>query len=143
MSKGSKKDSSRMWTVMSLVSGLAAAAVVRKALDGGWKVATGKEPPANPADPDVQLREAVTWAAVSGTAIALGRMYAGRRAARYYVRSTGHLPPELESDAVKQAKTAAAEAQEDAERAARETGDAGGRAGRKARKKALKKAGKK
>lgn len=139
MSKGSKQDSSKMWTVMSLVSGLAAAAVVRKALDGGWKVATGKEPPANPADPDVQLREAVAWAAVSGTAIALGRMYAGRRAARYYARSTGHLPPELQSDAVKQAKAAAAQAQEDAEKAAREAG----KTGKRARKKALKKAGRK
>ncbi len=139
MSKGSKQDSSKMWTVMSLVSGLAAAAVVRKALDGGWKAATGKEPPANPADPDVQLREAVAWAAVSGTAIALGRMYAGRRAARYYVRSTGHLPPELQSDAVKQAKTAAAEAQEDAEKAAREAS----KTGKRARKKALKQAGRK
>jgi hypothetical protein len=134
MSKGSKQDSSKMWTVMSLVSGLAAAALVRKLLDGGWKVATGKEPPANPADPDVQLREAVTWAAVSGTAIALGRMYAGRRAARYYKKSTGHLPPELQSDAVKQAKAAAVEAQEDAEKAARETGKSGKRARKKAAK---------
>jgi hypothetical protein len=131
MSKGSKQDSSKMWTVMSLVSGLAAAALVRKALNGGWKAATGKEPPANPADPDVELREAVTWAVVSGTAIALGRMYAGRRAARYYVKSTGHLPPDLQSDAVKEARTAAAEAQEEAEQAARETG----KSGKKARKK--------
>ena len=106
MSKGSKQDSSKMWTVMSLVSGLGAAALVRKALNGGWKAATGKEPPSNPADPDVQLREAISWAVVSGTAIALGRMYAGRRAARYYVKSTGHLPPELESDSVRAAKTA-------------------------------------
>lgn len=139
MAKGSKQDSSKMWSVMSLASGLAAAAVVRKLLDGGWKVATGKEPPANPADPDVKVREAVAWAVVSGTAINLGRMWAGRRAARYYVRSTGHLPPELESDAVRQAKTAAAEAQEDAERAARETGETGKRAQKKAQKKARKK----
>lgn len=135
MAKGSKQDSSKMWSVMSLASGVAAAAVVRKALNGGWKAATGKEPPANPADPDVALREAVVWATVSGTAIALARMYAGRRAARYYVKSTGHLPPELESDAVRQAKTAAAEAQEDAERAARESGKAGKRAGKKAGRK--------
>ncbi|MEP6815422.1 MAG: DUF4235 domain-containing protein [Marmoricola sp.] len=139
MSKGSKQDSSKMWTVMSLVSGLGAAAVVRKALNGGWKAATGKEPPANPADPDVQLREAVVWATVSGTAIALARMYAGRRAARYYVKSTGHLPPELESDAVRQAKTAAAEAQEEAEKAARESGRAGKRDRKKGRKKAARK----
>lgn len=114
-----KQDSSKMWTVMSMVSGLMAASAVRKALNTSWKAATGKEPPANPADPDVELHEAVTWAFVSGTSIALARMLAGRRAARYYVRSTGHLPPELESDAVKEAKAAAATAAEGAEKDAR------------------------
>ncbi|MDQ6642408.1 MAG: DUF4235 domain-containing protein [Actinomycetota bacterium] len=133
MSKG-PKNSSKMWTVMSLASGLAAAALVRKALNGGWKAATGKEPPANPADPDVQLREAVAWATVSGTAIALARMYAGRRAARYYKKSTGHLPPELQSDAVREARAAATQAQEDAEQAARKSGKGGKRARKKSKK---------
>ena len=51
------------------------------------------------ADPDVQLWEAVLWAAASGTFVALARMLATRRAAHYYQRSTGQLPPELQSDA--------------------------------------------
>ncbi|MBM9460564.1 DUF4235 domain-containing protein [Nocardioides sp. zg-536] len=89
------EDSSKAWSVLSVVAALGAAAVARKGIDTGWKVATGKEPPANPADPDVALREAVAWAAVSGTLVALARMFAQRRAARYYVRSTGHLPPPL------------------------------------------------
>ena len=90
--------SSKLWTVFSLVSALAAAAVAKKALDTGWRAATGKHPPENPADPDVQMGEAVAWAVVSGTFVALARMLAQRRAARYYQRSAGHLPPQLGKD---------------------------------------------
>jgi len=91
-------DSSKVWSVFSLFSALAAAAVAKKALNTGWRAATGKNPPANPADPDVDLWEAVAWAAVSGTFIALARMLATRRAANYYARSTGHLPKPLQKD---------------------------------------------
>ena len=92
------KDSggSKVWTLMSLVSVLGAAAVAKKALQTSWKTATGKNPPANPADPDVDVREAVLWASVSGALIGLARMFAARRAAGYYAKSTGHLPPGLQ-----------------------------------------------
>ena len=92
------QDSSKIWSAFSLLAGLGATAVSKKALNSGWKVATGKQPPANPADPDVDLWEAVAWAAVSGTLIALARMAATRRAANYYLRSTGELPPPLRKD---------------------------------------------
>ena len=94
----SGKDSSKVWSVFSLVSALGAAALAKKGLNASWKAATGKKPPENPADPDVQLREAVMWAAASGTFIALARMLAQRRAAHYYFKSTGKLPPELQKD---------------------------------------------
>ncbi|QZY27844.1 DUF4235 domain-containing protein [Nocardioides coralli] len=91
------KDSggSKVWTLMSMVSVLGAATVSKKVLTTGWKKATGKTPPQNPADPDVAVREAVAWAAVSGALIGLARMFAARRAAGYYQKSTGHLPPGL------------------------------------------------
>jgi len=88
-------ESSRIWTIFSLVSALAAAAAARKGLNTSWKAATGKNPPENPADPDVDLREAIAWAVVSGVAIGVSRMLAQRKAASYYARSTGHLPPGL------------------------------------------------
>ena len=88
-------DSSKLWTVFSLVSALAAAAAARKGLNTSWKVATGKNPPENPADPDVDVKEAIAWAVVSGVAVAVARMLAQRKAASYYARSTGHLPPGL------------------------------------------------
>jgi uncharacterized protein DUF4235 len=88
-------DSSKLWTVFSLVAGLGAAALTRKLLDRSWKAAAGKNPPENPADPDVSLGEAAIWAGLTGAAVALARMLAQRRAADYYARSTGHLPPGL------------------------------------------------
>ena len=89
---------SKVWTVFSLVSALGAAAIAKKAIDKSWTIATGKQPPENPADPDVDIWEAVAWAVASGTAIGVARMLAQRRAASYYVRSTGHLPPDLQKD---------------------------------------------
>jgi hypothetical protein len=95
---GSGNGSSKLWTVFSVVSALTAAALAKKALDTGWKAATGKHPPENPADPDVAMGEAVAWAVISGTFVALARMIAQRRAADYYARSAGHLPPQLQKD---------------------------------------------
>ncbi|CAN5282632.1 hypothetical protein BH09ACT12_BH09ACT12_20780 [soil metagenome] len=91
-------DSSKVWSVFSLASALGAAALAKKGLNTSWKAATGKNPPANPADPDVEMREAVMWAVASGTFVALARMLAQRRAAGYYLKSTGKLPPGLGRD---------------------------------------------
>ncbi|MCD4532559.1 DUF4235 domain-containing protein [Nocardioides sp. cx-169] len=91
-------DSSKIFTAVSLVSAVGAAAMAKKTLNVSWKAATGKNPPANPADPDVNVWEAVAWAAVSGTLIGLARMFAARQAAQVYAKQTGHLPPGLRKD---------------------------------------------
>lgn len=91
-------DSSKIWSVFSLAAAVGAGAMAKKGVTASWKAATGKNPPANPADPDVDIWEAVAWAAASGTLIALARMLATRKAATYYAKSTGHLPPGLEKD---------------------------------------------
>ena len=75
------ESGSKVWTVFSLVAALAAAAIAKKAMNTSWRAATGKNPPENPADPDVDVWEAVMWAAVSGTVIGLARMLAQRKAA--------------------------------------------------------------
>ncbi|WP_183092831.1 DUF4235 domain-containing protein [Nocardioides stalactiti] len=93
-----KDGGSKVWSMFSLVAALGGAAAARKAIDKSWQVSTGKKPPENPADPDVDIWEAVAWAATTGAAVALAKMYAQRRAANYYVRSTGHLPPPLRKD---------------------------------------------
>ena len=58
-SKDTEPKSSKAWAVFSLVAALAGATAAKKGLSTSWKAATGKEPPANPADPDVNLWEAV------------------------------------------------------------------------------------
>jgi hypothetical protein len=90
-SKGSK-----LWSAYGLAATLVAGLAARKAMTTSWKVATGKEPPQNPAHPDVSIGEAVAWAAVSGVAVGLARMLATRKAANYWRKSTGHLPANLE-----------------------------------------------
>ena len=42
--------------------------------------------------------EAIAWAAVSGRFVGIARMLASRKAADYYTKSTGHLPPDLVKD---------------------------------------------
>jgi hypothetical protein len=91
MAKGSK-----VYSLYGLGATLAATFVARKALTTSWKVATGKNPPQNPAHPDVTMAEAVAWASASGLAVGLARMLASRKAADYYRKSTGHLPANLE-----------------------------------------------
>ncbi len=62
---------------------LAATAVTKKALDGVWRLGSGgKTPPNDPADPEVEFREAVVWAVLSGTAVSLVRLMMARRLAR-------------------------------------------------------------
>jgi hypothetical protein len=87
---------SKVWSMMALASTVGAGIAARKAITTSWKVATGKEPPQNPADPDVSLGEAVAWAMFSGVAIGVARMLASRKAANYYRRTTGQLPPNLQ-----------------------------------------------
>lgn len=88
-----EQDSSKIWGAFSVVAALLAATVARKGLNATWKAAAGKEPPANPADPEVDLSEALLWAALSGTVVGVVKMLATRRAAGYYAKSTGKLPP--------------------------------------------------
>jgi hypothetical protein len=87
---------SKVWSAMGLGATLGATIAARKAMTTTWKLATGKKPPSNPEHPDVSMAEAVAWAAVSGLAVGLARMFASREAANYYRKSTGHLPPNLE-----------------------------------------------
>ena len=91
-------DTTKVWQIFSLGAALAGAAVAKKGLNTFWRQATGKNPPANPADPDVDMWEAVAWAAGSGTAIAIARMLMTRKAANYYIRSTGKIPGDLRRD---------------------------------------------
>ncbi|MEI2818676.1 MAG: DUF4235 domain-containing protein [Marmoricola sp.] len=93
MAKKTKQPSSKVWSMLSVGSAMLAATVVKQLLDGLWRLATGKKPPQDLADPEVSGREAFAWAIVSASAIAAARMFANRKAAQYYTKSTGKVPP--------------------------------------------------
>jgi hypothetical protein len=87
------------WRMLGTGSALAAGVAAAKVLDALWHTATGRKPPSTPESPDIAHREALVWAAVSGMAIGVAKTYATRRAARYWVRSTGELPPGMAENA--------------------------------------------
>lgn len=84
------------WKVMGLGSAILAGVAARKVLTTAWRKGTGEDPPANPESPDTTWGQAIAWALASGAAIGLARMLATRKAADYYRKSSGHLPPGLE-----------------------------------------------
>ncbi len=94
---GQQKQKPTMgWRLLGGLSAVLAGIVTRKALAKGWHAATGNHPPANPAAPGTEWREAIPFAILSGAAMGLARMLATRRAAGYYRKSTGHLPPGMQ-----------------------------------------------
>jgi hypothetical protein len=86
------------WRVIGTGSAVLAAAAAQKGLSAAWRLATGDDPPTIPEDPETSWREAVAWAVVSGAVIGVARLVATRRAAHYYMRSTGELPKALQRE---------------------------------------------
>jgi len=84
------------WRLLGTISAMLAGIAARKLLVKGWQATTGHNPPANPAAPGTQWREAIAYAIASGATMGLARMLATRKAAGYYRKSTGHLPPGME-----------------------------------------------
>lgn len=84
------------WKLLGTGGAVVAGMAARKAITSGWQLATGKPPPANPEHPDTTWAEAVGWALLSGAVVGTARMLATRKAAEYYRRSTGRLPPKMQ-----------------------------------------------
>ena len=68
--------------LISAAVAMAAAFVARKVVTFAWTKATGKEPPKNPEDPQVALREALSWSMLTGVTVEAARLLATRAAAR-------------------------------------------------------------
>lgn len=91
--KRKRRGNKMAWKVLGNSAGLASAYLTTKALNTGWRAAVGRKPPTKPESPELAQREALAWSAVSGAAMALMKTYATRRAAGYWIKSTGSLPP--------------------------------------------------
>ena len=87
------------WKVLGPGAALLAAAAANRLVVVGWKAASGKAAPTDPAHPeDSSWKEAILFAAISGFVVQAARVAAQRKAAEYYARSAGHLPQALEHD---------------------------------------------
>jgi hypothetical protein len=97
--KQAKKEAEkgkRAWKLISTAVPLMSGIAVTKALDATWKTATGRKPPTKPENPAITHREALLWAALSGMALGVARTYVTRRAAIYWLRSFGRVPPGMD-----------------------------------------------
>ncbi len=75
--------SGKTQNAVALATTLGATAVVKKIVDTTWKLGSGgKQPPSDPADPDINVREAVLFAVISGAAVSVVRMFIARRLAK-------------------------------------------------------------
>lgn len=67
--------------MMRVVGGLVAAAAARKLVNVLWVAAAGRRPPHDPEDPQVDAKEAMAFAVVSGVIAGAAQMVVMRRAA--------------------------------------------------------------
>jgi Protein of unknown function (DUF4235) len=87
------KPESVAWKVYAGVTAVLAGTITRKVVEKLWLKTTGKPPPDQPESPSVHWSEAVGWAAVSGTSVAVARLLATRKAAGAWKRSSGEDAP--------------------------------------------------
>ncbi len=83
---------------MGGAAGAAAGAAASKAVTVAYKKIRKADPPTSPAHPDTTWADAISWAVASGVAIGIGRLTAERVAARWWVKTTGSLPPGMHDD---------------------------------------------
>ena len=93
--KPKKESTPRAWKLMSRFTDKASGAAGTKLVGASWRAATGKNPPSTPDSPHVSLRESIAWTVLSTAGVAVVKSLATRRAASYFERSTGALPPAL------------------------------------------------
>jgi hypothetical protein len=92
-----KQPGKRTWKIYDKAATTFAGIASARAVDMVWQAAVGRKAPKSPENPEVSWREAATWVVLSGASIHLAKMFATRKAANYWVRSTGHLPPGMKS----------------------------------------------
>ncbi|OLT16593.1 hypothetical protein BJF80_04300 [Serinicoccus sp. CUA-874] len=73
---------------MTVGAVLAASSIARKATDGTWKFVTGNDSPTNPEDPDIDFKEAVAFAVLSGALVGLARMLANRESTKVIAKAS-------------------------------------------------------
>lgn len=106
------------WKVVTTVTGIAAGKVATKVTTATWKAATGGTPPVNKHDPAYSAARIAVFTIVSSAVAGGMKAYTQRKAADFYTRTTGTLPPPV-AKARKKADALAKEAEKADEKAQR------------------------
>ncbi|QDV04845.1 hypothetical protein Poly30_03390 [Planctomycetes bacterium Poly30] len=85
---------SQAWTLGAALIGTMAGLATRRLMAEAWEATQDNPPPANPAAEDVTWGDALTWAAVSGLAVAVARVFAKRSVSNAWKRR--HREPTVE-----------------------------------------------
>lgn len=91
-----KKSGSAAFKVMDKAGVVVTGMLVPQVAAAAWRFTTGRKPPSEARHPQISGREAVAWAVFTGVTTEVAKLLVRRGAARYWVRSTGQLPPGLD-----------------------------------------------
>ena len=80
---------SLFFVALGILIPMAAARGARAVTGKGYSLVTDEDPPQNPADPEVEWREALIWTVVSGITGALARLVVRRALAETSLPSEG------------------------------------------------------
>ncbi len=69
--------------------------LAKKTTDSTWKFVTGSDSPENPDDPDIDLKEAIAFAVLSGIIVGLARLAANRQATRLIAKGAKKSPEQV------------------------------------------------
>ena len=84
-----------VWRVLGTGSAILAGVIANKIVQQIWMKA-GRDEVLDPRDPRTPWKDAVAFAALTGLAVGAARTVVTRKAARYYEKSTGHLPKAMQ-----------------------------------------------
>ena len=74
------------WNLFALTAVVIGAAAAKTAMEKGWRLTTGEDPPLSTAVEDTSWREAVVWGVVTGAIVGLASMLSHRGAALAWKR---------------------------------------------------------
>lgn len=81
-----------LWKLATTGAAIGGGVLAKKVTETTWRFVTGGDSPSNPEDPDIEWKEAIAFALLSGALVQLARMMINRESTRAFQKSTGHLP---------------------------------------------------
>jgi hypothetical protein len=83
------------WKVLNAIASAVAVVVTQRVLGSIWRRFSGAPPPEGPADRNVTIGSALTWAIAMGVGVGVSRLIAVRFAAEVWEAATHEEPPDL------------------------------------------------